>query len=214
MNVWWFVTRSSQMQPVWRGSKWATGTLPPPPLRLVTTNCDYGLDCDTTSDCYLKLECSLPPPHTTLWPPMNTTQPRQGGLPWTRKRAEGDCGGRVPITTIPHSYGAAGSARAPLLPRPRKQECPVRGGVKSHMPPHLYFSPPTDPSIGPCQMYCNNYLLNFLHHSVSITAYCTLNNIHCSPITYWTQTELACMTLQKLWTGWPYKPSKITWWEA
>jgi len=106
----------SRIQIYWpvRRSWWfkVAGTLLPPPLWLVATNRNCGLNCDTTPDFHLRmLSPTTSPPHTTLLPPTNTTQPRQCSLPWTRKRAEGDCGqwGRVPITSIPHSYEAVHS---------------------------------------------------------------------------------------------------------
>ena len=75
------------------------------------------------------------------------TQHNQGraGCHEQERGPRGDCGGRVPITSIPHSesYRAVCSVRASPSSS-RKKECPIRGGMKSHLPPHFPFSLPTD----------------------------------------------------------------------
>jgi hypothetical protein len=129
---------------------------------IATTNCDCGLDCDTTPECHLQLECSVPPLHTTPRPPTNNMVrstryheqgrgPRAGGwgqgLQSTRRKA---------LVNELLIWGSAFPTRRPLANWSTRQR-------ESHMPPHLSFPPERwHPRIGPSQRYCGNYLLDFL----------------------------------------------------
>jgi hypothetical protein len=187
MDVRWFVTRQPNLFSSWHGSKWVRySTLPLSPLRPWPPTTTVAL---TTTPPRLPSWAWILGPtashHTVttnnIVPP---TRPRQCRLPWTRKKAEGGCGQW-------YAYGPSQRIWGNVFPsflhwRSTLHTCPVQDAA----PLVFSSSHKWHPSIG-----CDNYLLDFLHHTVSIVVYYTLNKIHCG--------------LQNLWTG--LTPSKMMW---
>ena len=166
-RLWWFKVGHGTFPPP---------SPPPPSLWLVATNHDYSLDCGTTPQLPPRARMLRP---TTSQMTTNEHNTTKEGRAMNKEERRGGLGRKG--LSNPHSYAAACSARASPSSASQTQ-VPSTRRRELYIPPYLYFSPPTDGT----QVYCNNYLLDFLHCSVPITACCTFNRIHCPPITYWT----------------------------